>query len=470
MDDYGLFGLEDLAIKKRGTTWSFKQKEGILKMKKFDEEGDMGWQQVCNDYSGYFSFVITDSNEINFIYKNNEEQVKYLSSTSQGVKISHKMAFPEGENIVYQTLLASESKKQMILVFTEEENNSRWKIYSCIKESGTWMEPTIVDTGWGYGPGQGSVAIGKEGQIFLVYQKHYQGEYQVIYRVNKDKEWSEAVPIVRSKEFNFSPSLSIDNSGKPHLVWLRPINSAIRVMYTCKTMINSFWSSWIWQKEQIISAPGVNCISPTIIVRNDYPEIYWQVVDEVYTKVFCLKMADNKKIQVVAEYRNQKCPQGLLDLDKYPELKNYSGINGGSTLFFLLLSQENSHELSKGAVLSELDDKMHYRDADPREEPLKEKEKMEKLNARLQKTLLRKNEEFQEARNKWEEKEKVLEKEIDRLRQNLKAIQRVNEELRQRLKDKEIEQEKIEEREQNKTQTDTRKLYPHFPFIKPKMK
>ena len=68
-----------------------------------------------------------------------------------------------------------------------------------------------------------------------------------------------------------------------------------------------------------------------------------------------------------------------------------------------------------------------------------------------------------------ERKEKDLEKEIERLRQSLQAIQEINEELRQKLKERKIQEGKGEKEGQVKPPGDVRKVYPHFPFLKRKL-
>ena len=246
----------------------------------YDSGGEEDWQEIGSDFYGGFSFALDYQNEINLIYKNGQEQVRYFAYTLQGLEELYNLAFPKGERITFQKLLAPEPKKQLILLVTEDVENQGWKIYSCAQNDGTWEEPLVVDSGWGFGPEQVALAIGKEGQIYLAYQRKNQDEYNMVYRIYKNNNWSEVFPVVSSKEFNFSPCLAIDGQGKPHLVWLRAINSEIRLMYTCKVRVNNFWTRWQWQKEQIISPPGVSCISPAIVIDNSNTEVYWQVSKE----------------------------------------------------------------------------------------------------------------------------------------------------------------------------------------------
>ena len=143
-----------------------------------------------------------------------------------------------------------------------------------------------------------------------------------------------------------------------------------------------------------------------------------------------------------------------MDLDKISKLNNYSDIGPGTTLFFLLLAEENYRQLTQRDILPQ-GEKVSSKDLDLKKELLKEKEKVESLarqNAKLQDDLLKKNQEFINVRSNWEKKEKELKKEIERLRQSLQAIQEINEELRQKLKERKIQEGKGEKEGQVKPQ------------------
>jgi len=456
--NYGLLGLDVLTLKKRGITWTLKHHDRKLELKISQEPGESEkneWQEISGEFCGYFSFSIDPRNIIHFIYKNNDEQVVYLGQSFQGKEKIFKMSFPEGEQITYQRITSIGEKKILLLVFTENFAENRWKIYSCTLKDGTWMESEIVDSGWGVSLGQGAIAIGNEEQVYLVYQIFNQGQYQLVYRINKNDHWSDRALISFSQQFNSNPSLAIDKEGTPHLVWLRSIKSHTRVLYTSKSRVNSFWTRWLWNKEELISLLGTNCVAPIIIFRDKGPEIYWQVVVDKYSSVFCLAKGNKEQVKLINNFKSQGLYNMLLDLDKLPDLDNYSEISAGSTLLLLLaVFEENITQLEQnGQCISD--------------ELLKERAKVEKLeliNAKLQNTLLKKSKDYFKAQNKWEIKEKELEKEIERLKQGQNVIQKINEELRQRLTDEELLR-KVENKEKNADETDVRKVYPHFPFM-----
>ncbi|NLT94565.1 MAG: hypothetical protein GXW85_03360 [Clostridia bacterium] len=467
MDDYGLLGLEELIIKNQGKFWNFKHEHGKLFLKLSHDSGEEEeWKEIGNDFYGGFSFAFDNENQINFIYKTAQEKVRYFAYNRQGGEDLYNIAIPEGEYIIFQKLLASGPEKRFILVVTEDVEKRHWKIYSSIKNDGAWKEVEIIDGGWGLGPEQVALAIGKERQIYLVYQKKNQEGYNIVYRVYKDDNWSEAFPVVDSSDFIFSPFIAVDKQGKPHLTWLRAVNSEIRVMYTCKNRVKNFWARWQWQKEQAISPAGVNCISPTIVIENSNPEIFWQVSEGINAKIFRYIFGEKKEPGLVATHPLKRNSSAVLDLDKIPHLNNYSGIGPGTTLFFLLLADEEKRQLTLSNVFPQ-EEKENSNDFDIKKELLKEKvESLSCQNTKLKEELIKKNQELFHARSEWEKKEKVLEKEIERLRQSLQAIQKANEELRQRLKERESQAAKEETEKNLKPPAELRKVYPFFPFIK----
>lgn len=448
----GLFGLELLSLKKQGFIWTFKHRDGKLEFKISQEQENTEknqWQEVCSDYYGYFSFLITPWNKLYLIYKNHLEQTVCVILSLKGKGKSFEIGFSQGEQITFQKVLYLGKERILLLIFTENLAENRWKIYSFLQEDGTWQEPEIVDSGWGVCPGESAIAIGNEGLVYLVYQVFNQREYQVVYRINKNNFWSEQATILFSPELNFDLSLSIDKEGTPHLVWLRSIQFDTKIMYTTRIKVNYFWTRWYWQKPEIISSSGSNCSSPVIILKEQYPVIYWQVVKGHHISVYCLQVGKKEAAKLIYNFDIRDFSVMLLDLDKYPELVNYDAISKGNTLFLLLAvfveENEKGELFTEKAIVKEL-----------------------KLsNAKLRKSLKKKDEEHIKAESKWKCREKDLEKEIERLKQSQKVIQKINEELRERLRDKESLKE-VEVVEKGFDKVNERRIYPHFPFMRRK--
>ncbi|MGI6227881.1 MAG: hypothetical protein ACOYJ1_16715, partial [Peptococcales bacterium] len=137
------------------------------------------------------------------------------------------------------------------------------------------------------------------------------------------------------------PHLTIDKEGTPHLVWLRSIKSENYVMYTKRSKSNNFWARLLWQKEKIIFSSGPSPYAPFILWDKQL-KIHWQVDQGFKTLIYCLKVGQ-REVEVIAEFENRNFSEVLLDLDKYPDLANYDGIDGGSTLFFLLTALEEAY-------------------------------------------------------------------------------------------------------------------------------
>ena len=102
--NYGLFGLDILRLKKDGYIWTFNHKDGKLIFKSHQEDTSEinQWQEVCDDFCGYFSFLINPQNELYLIYKNQYEQAICQKITFQGKGEIYKIGFSKGEQILFQ--------------------------------------------------------------------------------------------------------------------------------------------------------------------------------------------------------------------------------------------------------------------------------------------------------------------------------------------------------------------------------
>ena len=477
-DNYGLLGFKEVIIKKKDKMWKLKVENNLLfgRIESSFMESTIDFQKLGIDFSGLFSLDICTYNELyelHFSYKNNKEQIIYRCFSEKNADVIN-MASDELEKVTFQKICLIGNTVNLI-AFTENEHTKKWRIYYCFKKEGIWSKIQIIDEGWGYSPGTCSI-VAHNNYLYLVYQVYDNGKYQLVYKVGMENEWSERSIITVSEGMNISPSAVIDNNGNLHLVWLRRGDLKFKVMYIRKFKTQGFWLRTGWTKEQCISPQEGNYLLPVIYGWDEDIEVFWQDKDLIYSYLISKqKLCPVKNILV-----SKNGSSVFLNLEKIPGI-NLITIEPASTTLFLLIENsvlKNSNISEINNPLNLLQEKIEEQKAviEGLETDLSEQKRKIKIlweNEKLQETkikelkdkLLKKNQEDILKTNKFDEKKIELEQEIDRLRQSLEAVKKINDELRERLPEKEKEARELKQNEINSKEFKS-KEYPPSPFLR----
>jgi len=485
-ENYGILGFKEVVIKNKEKIWKLKAENNLLLGKAINNftANSMEWQGLGEDFNGLIAFNICTDNELHCSYKNNKEQIIYRCFRENNADVINVVS-EELEKVTFQKICIIGNKVGLV-VFTENHYKKKWRIYYCFKKEGIWSNPQIVDEGRGFSPGTCAI-VSHDQYLYLIYQIYDTGEYQLVYKVGMEKEWSQRSVITVSEGMNISPSALIDDNGNLHVAWLRWEGLKFKVMYKRKFKIQGFWLRTGWTKEQCLSSPEANCLLPVIVGRDENIEVFWQDKDLIYYYLLAKqKLCPLKNILV-----NKKKSSVSLNLEKVPGI-NLTTIDPGSTTLFLLTENFDHEDNINSPINNVSKKKVQYKlkknklnllkekieeqnmvierlEADLSQQKkqlkiLREKENLqETIIKELRDKLLKKSEEDLLKKNQFNEKKLELEQEISRLRQSLEAVKEINLELRKRLSEKEAgepTQKEINLKEK------AGKEHPPFPFLR----
>lgn len=344
----GILGQEVFYIKNGKYLWSLRSTNTKLWGRVSQDLGETwgDWLELVSNYDGYFSFTVSEENKLHLTCKDTTGNLRYVFwSGSDVLQDILGEDYLDNERLTYQTVLVDKKGQVHLIYFTEDPLENMWRAKYCLKSEGDWSLPEVLDQGMGSGQNQVASALDPAGKIYLIYQVRENKTFQFVYRERDEEtgEWSNKMTITSSQRSNLYPSMVIDENGTLHLTWLRSDGMNYRVMYRRKK--RGGWMVGGWQKDQIISGPGVNAYTPIIGILDDQVVCIWQQTDGIYQSVSS-DQGQTFSEPVLQEKFHLLAYKNLIPLDFYQKsgMNLMSSIDTGSTSVALLAAVFSSED------------------------------------------------------------------------------------------------------------------------------